>query len=103
MDRKMTNIVAYLTWVGLIIAYVMGDRNACRFHLNQSLVIWLVGTVAGVITKLVGWIPLLGWLVALAMGLVGIFVLICWFIGIIGAIEDTEKPVPVLGQIQLLK
>lgn len=103
MDRKTTNIVAYLTWVGLIIAYVMGDRNASRFHLNQSLVIWLVGTVAGVITKIFGWIPLLGWMVALAMGFVGIFVLVCWFIGIIGAIEDTEKPVPVLGQIQLLK
>ena len=103
MDKKTTNIVAYLTWVGLIIAYVMGDRNASRFHLNQSLVIWLVATVAGVVSKIFGWIPLVGWLAALAMGLVGFFCFICWVIGIVGAIQDTEKPVPVLGQIHLLK
>ena len=103
MDKKTTNIVAYLTWVGLIIAYVMGDRNASRFHLNQSLVIWLVGTVAGVVSSVLGWIPLVGWLVALVMGLVDLFCVVCWFIGIIGAIQDREQPVPVLGQIQLLK
>lgn len=103
MNKKTTDIVAYLTWIGLIIAYVMGDREASKFHLNQSLVIWLVGTVAGVISGVVGWIPLVGWLVALVMGLVDLFCVVCWFIGLIGALQETEKPVPVLGQIQLLK
>lgn len=103
MDKKTTDIVSYLTWVGLLIAYVMGDRKGARFHLNQSLVIWLVGTIAGVVISMVGWIPLLGWLVALAMALVELFCAVCWFIGLIGAIRGTENPVPLLGQYQLLK
>lgn len=103
MDKKTTGIVAYLTWVGLIIAYVMGDREGAKFHLNQSLVIWLAGTIAGVVAKVLGWIPLLGWVVALAMGIVGLFCAVCWFIGIVGAVQGNENPVPVLGQIQLLK
>lgn len=96
MDKKTTDIVAYLTWVGLIIAFIIGDREGSKFHLNQSLVIWLVGTVAG----MVGVIPLLGTLVSLIGGL---FCCICWFIGLISAIQGTEKPVPVLGQFKLLK
>lgn len=103
MDKKTTGIVAYLTWIGLIIAYIMGDRDGARFHVNQSLVIWLAGTLAGIANSVLGWIPLVGGLVELAMALVQLFCVVCWFIGIIGAIQGTEKPVPVLGGIQLLK
>lgn len=95
MDKKMTDIVAYLTWIGLIIAFVIGDRDGSKFHINQSLVIWLVGTVSGFL----GWIPLVGGLIS-AVG--GIFCAVCWFIGLIGAIQGTEKPVPFLGQFKLL-
>ena len=95
MDKKTTDIVAYLTWIGLIIAFVMGDREGSKFHINQSLVIWLAGTVVG----LVNWIPLIGGLIG-AVG--GIFCAACWFIGIISALQGTEKPVPFLGQFKLL-
>ena len=96
MDKKTTNIVAYLTWVGLIIAFVMGDREGSKFHINQSLVIWLAGTIVG----LVNWIPLIGGLIGVVGGL---FCAVCWFIGLIGAIQGTEQPVPFLGQFKLLK
>ena len=96
MDKKTTDIVAYLTWIGLIIAFVAGDKEASKFHLNQSLVIWLAGIVLGVIAI----VPILGWIVCV----VGeIFLVVCWFIGLIGAIQGTEKPLPLIGGIQLLK
>ena len=96
MDKKMTDIVAYLTWVGLIIAFVIGDRDRSKFHLNQSLVIWLAGTIVG----LLNWIPLIGGIIGTVGGL---FCAICWFIGLIGAIQGEEKPVPFLGQFKLLR
>ena len=65
MNKKTTDIVAYLTWVGLLVAFVAGDRREARFHLNQSLVIWLAGTLAGVAERLLDWLPLVGWLVDL--------------------------------------
>ena len=43
MDAKTTGIVAYITWIGLVIAFVLGDREGAKFHLNQALVIWLAG------------------------------------------------------------
>ena len=96
MDKKTTDIVSYLTWVGLIIAFVIGDREKSKFHLNQSLVIWLAGTIIG----FVAWIPFVGGLIS-AVG--GLFVAVCWFIGVIGAIQGQEKPVPFLGQFQLIR
>ena len=41
MDSKTTGIVAYITWIGLLVALVAGDREGAKFHLNQALVIWL--------------------------------------------------------------
>ncbi|MCD8357617.1 MAG: hypothetical protein LUC06_00170 [Oscillospiraceae bacterium] len=87
MNKKVTGIVAYLTWIGLIIALIMGDREGAKFHLNQALVILLF--------SLLGMIPLVGWIWS-------IFIFICWLIGLIAAIQDVEKPVPLLGKIHLL-
>ena len=41
MDKKVTGIVAYLSWIGLIIAFCAGDKEGAKFHLNQALVIFL--------------------------------------------------------------
>ena len=65
MDKKVTSIVAYLSWIGLLIAFVAGDREGAKFHLNQSLVIWLAGIVLGVVMI----VPVLGWLVGLVGGI----------------------------------
>ena len=88
MDTKTTSIVAYITWIGLLIAFCAGDREGAKFHLNQALVIFLFG--------LLGWIPRIGWIWS-------IFMLVCWVMGLIAAINQEEKPVPLIGQIQLLK
>ncbi len=88
MDTKTTSIVAYITWIGLLIAFCAGDREGAKFHLNQALVIFLFG--------LLGWIPCIGWIWS-------IFMLVCWVMGLIAAINQEEKPVPLIGQIQLLK
>ena len=88
MDRKTTGIIAYLTWIGLVIALVLGDREGAKFHINQALVIWLAG--------LLGFIPCIGWVWA-------IFCFICAVMGCISAINGEEKEVPLLGQIKLLK
>ena len=95
MNKRITDIVAYLTWVGLIVAFLLGDRMGSRFHLNQALVIWLAITLVGVVAK-VAWV---GWIIGLVGG---IFCAVCWFIGIVNAISGVEKPVPLLGQIKLL-
>lgn len=96
MTKKTTDIVAYITLIGLIIALVAGDRENSKFHINQALVIWLAGIVFGIVAV----IPYVGAIIA-AIGSILCFV--CWILGLVGAIQGTEKPVPLLGKIKLLK
>ena len=95
MNKHTTDIVAYLSWPGLLIAFLVGDRMASRFHLNQSLVIWLAGTIVGFLSQA----PLVGWIIG-SVG--GLFCAVCWFIGLINAIQGVETEVPLLGQLRLL-
>lgn len=88
MDAKTTSIVAYLTWIGLLIAILAGDKEGAKFHLNQALVIMLF--------SLLGVIPCIGWIWA-------IFMLVCWIMGLIAAINQEEKEVPLIGKIRILK
>lgn len=88
MDTKTTGIVAYLTWIGLLIAFLAGDKEGAKFHINQALVIFLFSLLVA--------IPFIGWIW-------GIFMFVCWIMGFIGAINGEEKPVPLIGGIKLIK
>ncbi len=88
MDKKTTSIVAYLTWVGLLVAYLAGDKEGAKFHLNQALVIFLF--------SLASVVPLIGWIW-------GLFMVVCWIMGFVAAIQQEEKEVPLIGQIKILK
>lgn len=88
MDAKTTGIVAYLTWIGFIVALCAGDKEGAKFHINQALVIMLFTLLAP--------IPCIGWIW-------GIFMIVCWFMGFIAAINGEEKPVPLIGKITIIK
>ena len=88
MDKKTTGIVAYLTWIGWLIALLAGDKEGAKFHINQALVILLF--------SLLSIIPCIGWIW-------GIFMIVCWCIGFIAAINEEEKSIPLLGNIRIIK
>ena len=88
MDKRTTDMVAYLTWIGLLVALFLGDRENSKFHLNQALVIWLVG--------LLSVIPCVGWIV-------GIVAFVLAIMGFISALNGEEKALPIVGGIKLLK
>jgi len=93
-DGKNIAIIAYITVIGLIIAFVMNSEKKnefARFHIRQSLGLALTGLALGII----GMIPILGWIVYI----LGIFVLLyMWVTGLMNAINKKEQPVPFLGE-----
>ncbi|GAA0872894.1 hypothetical protein GCM10009117_20410 [Gangjinia marincola] len=90
---KTIAIIAYLTLIGLVIAFVMNSEKKhefASFHIRQSLGLMLTGFVVSFINI----IPILGqiiWLIA-AVGL-----LIFWIMGLMNAINHKQKPLPILG------
>ena len=109
MDKKTTGIVAYITWIGWIVAFCAGDKEGAKFHLNQALVIFLAQIVASVIrlipyvggvASVIRLIPYVGGVVS---GILSIFLFVCWIMGLIYACKEEEKEVPLLGQLKILK
>jgi uncharacterized membrane protein len=91
---KTIAIIAYITLIGLIIAFVMNNDKKNKFaqyHIKQALGIGLTGMALGVI----GVIPILGWLIFF----VGMFILLfMWIMSLVNAIGGKEKPAPILGK-----
>lgn len=87
ISTKATAVLAYLTWIGFLIAYLGGDRQGARFHLNQGLVLNLFGLLTSV--------PIVGkfW---------GIFIFVCMILGVINANNGENKELPLIGGIHLL-
>lgn len=93
-DGKIIAIVSYITLIGLIVAFIMNNDKKiplASFHIRQSLGILLTGIVLSFFNV----IPLLGQLVYLAGA---VFLLVLWVMGLIGAINQKQEPVPVLGK-----
>ena len=86
-NPKLTSILGYIGIVLWLVAYLIGDKEGAKFHLNQALVIHLFGFLTVV--------PVFG-LVA------GMAVFVFWIIGLVAAIKQEEKRVPLIGDIQLL-
>lgn len=95
MNKKLTGIVSYLTYVGWIIAYIAGDREGAKFHLNQSLVLAIAGLLCTVASR----IPIIG----IAAGLVSFLLFLLSIMGFIFACRGEEKELPIIGAIKILK
>lgn len=87
LSTTATSIVAYMTWIGFLIAYFAGDREGAKFFLNQALVYNLF--------SLACLIPFIGWLWA-------IYMLVCFILGVIWAAEQKEAELPLIGMIKIL-
>ncbi|MBP3232894.1 MAG: hypothetical protein J6M65_00515 [Eubacterium sp.] len=98
MDARTASIICYITWIGLLIAIICGDKNHPLFknHLNNALII----LISGLILSFACIIPILGWLVAIAGE---IFLLVCAIMGIVAAVNNETKELPLIGQFKIIK
>ena len=89
-DGKAIAIISYLTWIGLIVAFILNadKKNVfAKWHIRQALLLMIIATVC----SLVFWVPILGWTLAVAL-------FILWLIGLVSAIQGEEKLVPIIGK-----
>jgi len=93
-DPKTIAIIAYITIIGLVIAFLLNKDKKHEFssyHIRQSMGLVL----CGVALFIFGMIPILGWLVSF---LGSFLLLILWVLGLLSAVNNEIKPVPVLGK-----
>lgn len=93
MNKKITGIVSYFSWIGWLIAFLAGDREGAKFHLNQSLVLLLVSFVNS---------SIIGRFLPSVSIILGYAWFVLWIVGFIHAVCESEKELPLIGCIKIL-
>ncbi|SHJ67317.1 hypothetical protein [Pseudozobellia thermophila] len=95
---KTIAIISYITFIGLIVAYIMNSdkQNAfAKFHIGQSLRIVIAGLANSV----------LSWFLPSALGIIstiiGFLLLALMIMGIVNAVNGKAEPLPVIGSIEI--
>jgi len=84
--------VAYLTFIGFLVALIAGKENRfVMYHVQQALILYLVLTAGSFLAI----IPFLGCLVILV---VWVFAIVCVIIGATNGFGGKVVPLPIIGQ-----
>ncbi|TYA52389.1 DUF4870 domain-containing protein [Formosa maritima] len=85
-DGKTIAIIAHMTIIGWIIAFIMNNNNKSEFgsyYIRQVLGIMLCFVI-------LSFVPIIGWFV-------NVGILILWIISLVGSLSGEMKPIPFLG------
>lgn len=99
MDKKVTGIVSYLTIIGWLLAYFVGDKEGAKFHLNQSFILVLANLILTVAAKILPG----GFLIGLVLWILNIILFVFWIIGLVHACKEEEIPLPIIGGFEIIK
>lgn len=93
---KTTAIIAYITLIGLLIAFIMNsssNNEFAKFHIGQSVRVAILGLANYVLGM---FLPSGLWFVS---SIISLGVLVFWILGIINAINLKDEPLPIIGTI----
>lgn len=95
-DKKLFAFLAtFLSVIGFVIALAAKREDKyVMFYAKQSLVIFIIGVVAGAIGSVFKLIPIIGMIIYFALT---ILVLIVWILSWINALSEKEKDLPIIS------
>lgn len=105
--NKVMSVLAYIWWLVIVTIVAAPNSKFARFHANQGLILAIALTVfsilAGILTGVLGWIPVIGWIVSAVFWLIdaAIFALMLYLI--ITTAQGKAKELPFIGKFRILK
>ncbi len=100
-DIDNLKVIAAIAYVGILFFVPMithPKSEFAMFHANQGLLLLLAGIVVGTVGSI---IPILGWFIIAPIG--GIFTLVLFIMGLVGALQGSMKRLPLIGNFDLIK
>jgi uncharacterized membrane protein len=95
-NAKLFSILAYLGILWIVGLLAAKDDVFVKYHVNQGLLLFLLG-VAG---SIVGIIPIIG---AIVGAIVSVVCFVLMILGIVNAVKGEMKPLPFIGNFELIK
>lgn len=95
-NEKLVAILAYVFIIGIIWYFVdekIQKSSLAKHHVQQGIVLTLTSIAINFVGSA---IPVLGWFIILPLGNLLVFIL--WIIGIVYALQEKQKNIPLIGQ-----
>ena len=95
MDTGVTSVLSYfgLLW---LIAFFFGKKDEKSiYHLKQGFGLFVVGFLFGIVLQILFSVSAT---IAGIVSLLGIILLVLFIIGVINAIKEEQKPLPLFGK-----
>lgn len=105
MDNSNDKVYGVLSYIGILwlVGLLASKSEYTRFHVNQGLVLFIIGVALGIVSGILSVIPFIGWLGMIIGGLGSLATLILMILGIVNAAQGEMKPLPVIGSIKIIK
>jgi len=91
VPQGIAGVVCYFVPLigGLVFLFLEKENRLIRFHAVQSVLLWIVFLIA---LAVLGWIPVIGWLV-------GLVLIVVWLYIMYQALMERDRMLPVIGKI----
>ncbi len=94
------SLLAYIGPLALITYFCAKDSKFARYHAVRGLNLFIIEFLLGIICVIVGAIPIVGWIVSTAFGLISLAFSI---IGIVNVVKGRCRELPFISKIKFVK
>jgi len=99
-DNKLMAVLAYIIFFIPLLTGAYKTSPFVKFHTNQGTVLWIACLAWNIISSIIGAIV---WFLGALLNLVSIVFVVFVVMGIINALNGQTKPLPIIGEITILK
>lgn len=95
---KLVAILSYFWPIGLIIHYASSHKTELgAFHVRQATGLVILSIALGILSGILSSIGIR--FLSIVFGMINIGILILWIIGIVNAVKEEKKPLPIVGEM----
>lgn len=109
-DREQNRLVAVLSYLHILVLVpllAMKESPFTQYHakLGLNLLLWHLAAeiIGGIVTSVLGWIPVVGWLISLLFGLLNLALWAINVFGIVSAAQGKARELEILAPFKIIK
>ncbi len=109
-DAQENKAMAVLAYILFFIPLLTGAHKTsvfARYHTNQGTVLAITSIIwsiaYGILSAILVFIPYIGWLLMIIIGLTGFILPVFCIVGIVNAVNGQMKPLPIVGKFTIVK
>ena len=106
-ENKSMAVIAYILFFVPLITSSHKKSPFVLYHTNQGTVLFIAcliwSFVFNIVSRTINLIPLVGWIISMVLGFLNIVFLVLVVIGIMNALNGKAKPLPLIGDFQIIK